>query len=421
MIQETTEYEPLSVDSLGSRLGSVSAVAGRVGGDPASWDVQEVGDGNLNLVFVIAGPEGKVVVKQALPYVRLVGDSWPLPLNRSFFEYHALIRQAKRDPGSVPEIYHFDETQALIVMEFLDDHVILRYKLIAGEKVAGLAAWLGKFVARTAFRGSDLAMDIAERKSETQMFLGNVELCKITEALVFTDPYFAAPMNHHTSALDPLVAELRSDVPFKTEVQRLLAKFVGNAETLLHGDLHTGSVMCTHDRVRVIDPEFGTYGPMGFDLGMLIANFLMALFSQPGHREPKDLLSYQEWITGVMVDLVDSFEKEFSLLWQSERRGLLYSSSIYEDQGHTATQALAGKLAEIWEDALGFCGIEMNRRILSLAQNADFEKIANEEVRAKLEARNLMLGRYLVLRRADIKNVAALAALANEYNQKDFL
>jgi 5-methylthioribose kinase len=32
---------------------------------------------------------GSVIVKQALPYVRLVGDSWPLPLKRAFFEYHA--------------------------------------------------------------------------------------------------------------------------------------------------------------------------------------------------------------------------------------------------------------------------------------------------------------------------------------------
>jgi len=29
--------------------------------------------------------------------VRLVGESWPLPLKRSFFEYHALTRQEARD------------------------------------------------------------------------------------------------------------------------------------------------------------------------------------------------------------------------------------------------------------------------------------------------------------------------------------
>ena len=43
--------------------------------------------------------KGTVIVKQALPYVRLVGDSWPLPLYRAFYEYHALTRQAARAPG----------------------------------------------------------------------------------------------------------------------------------------------------------------------------------------------------------------------------------------------------------------------------------------------------------------------------------
>lgn len=41
---------------------------------------EEIGDGNLNLVFKIYDNRGKsrVVVKQALPYVRCVGESWPL-------------------------------------------------------------------------------------------------------------------------------------------------------------------------------------------------------------------------------------------------------------------------------------------------------------------------------------------------------
>lgn len=43
---------------------------------------QEVGDGNLNLVFKIFDTEGvsRIIVKQALPYVRCVGESWPLTL-----------------------------------------------------------------------------------------------------------------------------------------------------------------------------------------------------------------------------------------------------------------------------------------------------------------------------------------------------
>ena len=66
-----------------------------LGGEWSGWQVREVGDGNLNLVFIVEGPKGGVVVKQALPYLRLVGEAWPLPLERSYFESLALIEQAR--------------------------------------------------------------------------------------------------------------------------------------------------------------------------------------------------------------------------------------------------------------------------------------------------------------------------------------
>src|SRR5579885_911574 len=167
-------FEPLTVGSLPARLGEIPAVRERVGANISEWRVREVGDGNLNLVFIVEGPAGSVVVKQALPYVRLVGESWPLPLKRSFFEYHALTRQEKRAPGLVPAVFHFDEAQALIVMEYLTPHVILRRALIEGRELPRIAEDLGLFMARTLFRGSDLYMPTRERKADLALFADNV-------------------------------------------------------------------------------------------------------------------------------------------------------------------------------------------------------------------------------------------------------
>lgn len=420
-MEPSAKYEALSVDTLPSRLGGIDAIAGRLGGPAADWDVKEVGDGNLNLVFIVAGPDGTVIVKQALPYVRLVGDSWPLPLYRAFYENHALTRQAAFDPGSVPEVFYFDEAQALIVMEFLTPHVILRNKLIAGERVEGLATRLGEFCARTAFRGSELSMTSEDKKADVALFAGNVEIPAITEALVFRDPYFQAERNHHTEGLDPVVATLRNDVAMKSEVQHLFRAFSAKAETLCHGDLHSGSAMCTADETYVIDPEFVFYGPMGFDIGMLIANYLMAYFSQPAHRDAAELSGYQNWILEVIDGTWAAFKAEFSNLWATERTGMLYDRSLFEDQGQSSAAACDAMLAEIWSDALGFCGIEMHRRVLSLAHNADFEAIEDTAVRAPLEARNLMMGRRLILERNTIAGGAALTSLASEFNREDFL
>ena len=417
-------YLALSPETLATRLGGLAIMCEKLG-DPAGWVIKEVGDGNLNLVFIVTGPLGAVIVKQALPYVRLVGESWPLPLSRSFFEYHALTRQAARDPGSVPDIFHFDETQALIVMEYLAQHIILRQGLIAGVTYPGLGVRLGEFAARTLFRGSDISMPTARRKADLALFAGNVALCDITESLVFSDPYFAAPMNRHTPGLDTIVARLRADVPLKIVAQDMKWAFATQAETMLHGDLHTGSVMVSDTEARVIDPEFATYGPIGFDVGMMIANFLMAYGSQPGHRDKPgpDRAAYAEWILSVVTDIWTTFTTEFTHLWQTERTGMLYEATLFEDQGHGAgaDRACAARLAAIWRDAIGFCGVEIHRRILGLAHNADFERIVDEPTRAACEARSLVLGRELALGRHSILNIAAVLDLTRQINAKDQL
>ena len=168
--------------------------------------------------------------------------------------------------------------------------------------------------------------------------------------------------------------------------------------------------MCTEDSIRVIDPEFATYGPMGFDLGMMLANLVMAYISQPAHRSPEDLVSYQGWILDVIKDLVAAFNAEFSVLWHGERRGVLFPHSLFEDQQHDASFPLQAKKREIWEDALGFCGIEMHRRTLTLAHNADFESIEDASFRGELEAQNLKAGVRLIMERHGIADVDAFLA-----------
>ena len=403
------ENPALGAETIRARLGGVAAVAERLGPDIAAWRAREIGDGNLNLVFIVESPCGSVVVKQALPYVRLVGEGWPLPLKRSFFEYNALIRQAERDPGRTPAVYHFDEEQALIVMEFLHPHKILRHSLISGVRHSGLARQLGLFTARTLFRGSDLAMETSKRKADLALFAGNVGLCGMTETLVFTDPYFDAKLNRRTTPqLDAITARLRADVDLKVEAQHLKWAFCTHAETLLHGDLHTGSIMVHGGEARVIDPEFAVYGPIGFDVGTLIANFLMAYFGQRGHElEPGDRNDYRFWILSVVDEIWRTFETEFAALWRSERRGILYPACLFEDQGHhlAADQALGQRLHAIWVDTLGFCGMEMQRRILGLAHIAEFESIADPERRAACESRALALGRHLIVNRASINTL----------------
>ena len=110
------EYRILRDADLRDYLAELPAGAAQLGGSPTDWSISEVGDGNLNLVFIVKGTNSGIAVKQALPYVRLVGESWPLPLSRSHYEHLALVHQVRLAPGLVPAVLHHNEPLSLIAM-----------------------------------------------------------------------------------------------------------------------------------------------------------------------------------------------------------------------------------------------------------------------------------------------------------------
>ena len=62
MPASAAEYSPLTPETLAARLASVAAIKDRLGSDTSAWRTREVGDGNLNLVFVVESPKGALVV-----------------------------------------------------------------------------------------------------------------------------------------------------------------------------------------------------------------------------------------------------------------------------------------------------------------------------------------------------------------------
>jgi 5-methylthioribose kinase len=338
-----------------------------------------------------------------------------MSLDRTYFEYNALSRLGARDPGRVPKVLWFDQTQAIMVMEHLMPHVILRKSLIAGVTLPHLGRHLGLYLARTLFRGSDFFMDTAERKADLALFAGNVELSGITEDLFFTDPFHEHPRNRRTEGLDPDAAAICRDRDLKLAAMALKSGFCSNLQTLLHGDLHTGSIMVTETDTRVIDAEFAVYGPMGFDIGSLLGNFWLAFFAQLAQRESAEQARlYQAWILDLIVAVWDHFTAEFTRLWREERGGILGGRELFERQGDAIGPELAlqERLGEIWRDTLGFAGIEMHRRILGLAHIPEFELIPDTALRASCERRALAMGRHLAVHRGRLLDVAAVNGIA---------
>ena len=73
-------FKVLDTTTMREYVAQHEALYSRVGPleSSASWTVSEIGDGNINYVYVVSGPLGGVVVKQGLPHIRVIGESWPL-------------------------------------------------------------------------------------------------------------------------------------------------------------------------------------------------------------------------------------------------------------------------------------------------------------------------------------------------------
>ena len=185
----------------------------------------------------------------------------------------------------VPEVHLYDAPMSVIIMRYLEPpHIILRGGIIAGTVYPALAAHVGEYLATTLFGSSALAIGCEQLRKARHAFGQNEDMCALTEQVIFTEPYAKADNNHWTSPqLDYAAAALRADSELKSAICSLKKRFACDGAALLHGDLHTGSIMCTESTTFVIDHEFAFYGPLGFDVGAFLANLFLAYFAQDGY------------------------------------------------------------------------------------------------------------------------------------------
>jgi len=402
-------YRVLGTDSIPGFLGSLPQIRTVLGGRPEGWQVREVGDGNLNLVFIVQGTAACVCVKQALPYVRAAGESWPMTLERAFFEASYYAAVAPFVDGLIPRIYHYQPELYCTVMECLSPHIILRQGLIAGRRYPQVARDVGEYIARACFFTSDLARPFEHKLDGMARFAGNKALIRITVDLVFCDPYRSSERNRHTSPqLDQAVAELRSDGRLKVAAAHFGRRFLNEAQALVHGDLHSGSVMVTEGDTRVIDPEFAFYGPIGFDLGAFLGNLLLSWYSQPGYATGRDDRSaYQAWILEQTEVFWASFRKCFLALWADNAHGDVLPVSIFPraEEAVTLEEARGAFLDALFADMLGFAACKMIRRIVGFAHVIDFERIEDAALRARCEGGALAMARTLLTHPAQFRAI----------------
>ena len=370
-------------------------------------EAQEVGDGNLNLVFKIFDSQGvsRIIVKQALPYVRCVGESWPLTLDRARLEAQTLVEHYKHAPQHTVNILHYDPELAVMVMEDLSDHRIWRSELIKNVYYPQAARQLGEYLAQTLFHTSDFYLHPHVKKAQVAQFI-NPEMCEITEDLFFNDPYQVHERNNYPAALEADVDALRQDTQLKLAVASLKHSFFSHAEALLHGDIHSGSIFVAEGSLKAIDAEFGYFGPIGFDIGTAIGNLLLNYCGLPGHLGIRDAAAAREQRLKDIQELWSTFAERFQALAREKTQDAALSVPGYASEF----------LKKVWTDAVGFCGTELIRRSVGLSHVADIDTIADEEMRHECLRHAIALGKVLIVIASRIDSVDELIARVRQYS-----
>lgn len=324
---------------------------------------EDLADGNVNLVFRVSSPAGRsIIVKQSLPWARKYPD-FKLPLDRAVREHGILQSYVAHCPEFVPEVYHFDAAMFVCIMQDLRPHVILRAGLQAQQQYPLLAAHLGEFLARSLFFSSDLALPSAEKKARVPEFINPV-LVKAQEDVCFTQPLQQHEHNHCHPDLAATADAMRRNEALYAAVLRMKRLYMTSAEALLHGDLHTGSMLVTATETRVFDPEFGFYGPMAYDLGCLIAHLYIGHVCQPIFAKGAPGMNMLQ----LAADIWQIFSQQFAELARTQAVAGEWQSDAY----------IAAYVQELLQDSMAFAGVELIRRTIGLAHAPEWDGMGDE-------------------------------------------
>ncbi len=363
----------------------------------ARLECKEIGDGNLNYVFRVKDPaSGKtIIVKQAGEALRISAEMH-VSTDRGRIEAKILGIQDSYAPGLVPKVYLYDGTMCAMVMEDMIGHTMMRTGLLKHETYPKFADHVTTFMVNSLLRTTDVVLGHKEKKELVKSFI-NPDLCEISEDLVYSEPFI--DYNQRNNVFPPnadfVKKELYEDQALHLEAAKLKFEFMNNAQSLIHGDLHTGSVFINKEHTYIFDPEFAFFGPMGYDIGNVIANMFFAWCNGDAAIEDEgEKEDFCGWCLSTISHIVDLFIEKYNKVF---------------DEHVTETMAKVPGFKEwylegILSDTAGVAGLESIRRTVGMANVIDITTIPDEEKRARAEKIVITLAKNYIMNRRSFRS-----------------
>jgi 5-methylthioribose kinase len=255
---------PAGIEAYLRRRGWIGEAERVVGAEPA-------GPGNMNCVLRVQTSDRTFVLKQSRPWAEKYSDI-PAPWDRARIE-GAFYREIQSDAAlaaHMPRLLGFDPEARLLMLEDLSPARDLT-GVYDGEPfeeadIGVLTHFL--LTLHCNFSDGRLSDEFANR-----------EMCALNHERIFVFPLRSGngfDLDAITPGLNDAARTLRSDAPYRERVSKLGELYLGPGFCLLHGDYFPGSWLKTANGMRVIDPEFCSFGMPEFDVGVMTAHLHLA-------------------------------------------------------------------------------------------------------------------------------------------------
>ncbi|XVQ06450.1 phosphotransferase family protein [Spirillospora sp. CA-255316] len=268
-----------SAERLLSRLNTIGVLPAV----PVS--LEPLGGGVSNEVVAVTGPGIDVVIKHALPKLR-VATEWLASQTRVLAEARALQLAAQILPEHVPGVLAVDEHAFIVVIERAPrSYVEWRQELLAGRIDSPVAGCLGRALAawhRATAGDTTLTSEFADSSAFGQLRV---------------DPFYST-----AAAANPAVA---------TQIDAIVERMLATRQCLVHGDFSPKNVL--HDsarhgvpRVWVIDWEVAHLGDPVFDLAFMIGHLVCKSLHRP-QDAPALRATAEAFLAAYLADIGGTF------------------------------------------------------------------------------------------------------------------
>jgi 5-methylthioribose kinase len=231
---------------------------------------EKIVGGNMNLTVRLRMEQHTGILKQARPWVEKYPDI-AAPVGRAIVEaaFYLAVTSEPAVSGRMPALLGADANSCMLFLEDLHDATDLT-SLYAGSRLSPaeceeLIEYLN-------------ALHTLEVEPDRRDLFRNREMRELNHQHQYDLPLRHSKLidlDRITPGLDSAADQLKNDATYCSRVAELGRLYLGDGETLLHGDYFPGSWLRTPLALFVIDPEFCFLGCREYDLGILYAHLIL--------------------------------------------------------------------------------------------------------------------------------------------------